>query len=114
MSFAIQTAKGLIEKLTEGEKIHLVNHIYKHYGIYPTKLKGVVEEADVRELLPVGTLVRIVYTDDTANCLQEGQRAFICARDPSDSQLPYEVSLVDQYGEEIREWAPAKQLEVIN
>ena len=34
----VEQLKEAIKGLTEGQKIHLVNHIYKHYEVGPTKL----------------------------------------------------------------------------
>jgi hypothetical protein len=45
----------VVQGLTEGQKIHLVNHLYKHYDIAPTKLRNHVKflealaEADIND-----------------------------------------------------------------
>lgn len=45
-SFEVNVKVSLSEiaaTLSEGQKIHLVNHIYKHYDIMPTKLVNYIK-----------------------------------------------------------------------
>jgi hypothetical protein len=34
------TVADLAYQMTEGERIHMANHLYRHYGIGPQKLKN--------------------------------------------------------------------------
>ena len=36
----------LAEAMTEGQQIHMANHLYKHYGVGPQKLVKQLEEND--------------------------------------------------------------------
>jgi hypothetical protein len=44
------------------------------------------------------------------NHLDVGERGIITQVDPSDEMLPYELFIVDDYGEEIRDWAKEDQI----
>jgi hypothetical protein len=66
MSNDTQTKKidDIYDHLTKGEMQHLVNKIYKHTGLYPAKLKALVEEHMPDPLYPGGTVIEVMFMGD--------------------------------------------------
>ena len=102
--------RAQVAGLTEGQRIFMANHMYKHYGVYPTKLKDAVEAVKEPDYISVGTLVKVVYADHKVNELKPGMLGFIKDIDVDDPELPYLVLFVQPDGDEICDWAPPGQL----
>lgn len=106
--------RAQVAGLTEGQRIFMANHMFKHYGVYPTKLKGLVEN-QLEETMPlqfdVGDVVTVTSSFGDYTRLAEGQKVIVTDVDSSDEMYPYRVFAVGSAGEEIREWARAEQVE---
>lgn len=102
--------------LTDGQRIFVSNHLYKNYGVFPTKLRDYVpEDAPAPPKYGVGDVVVVRYDGDSVNDLAlnglvAGDKGIITQVDTADELLPYELFIVDDYGTEVREWAAEDQL----
>jgi hypothetical protein len=113
----LDAIRAQVASLTDGQRIFMANHMYKHYGVYPTKLREYVpEDAPAPLKYKVGDVVVVRYDGDSVysgmalNGLVAGDQGIITQVDPSDEMLPYELFIVDDYGTEVREWAAEDQL----
>ena len=109
--------RAQVAGLTEGQRIFLANHMFKHYGVFPTKLRHVVPEDLIPKTKPkfnIGDVVEITFDGDgvdgpNINQFGCGAKGQIVEVDLNDEWLTYRVS-VGQDGEVVEEWAPEHQL----
>lgn len=113
----LDAIRAQVAALTDGQRIFVANHLFKNYGVFPTKLRDYVpDDAPAPPKYGVGDVVVVRYDGDSVdsgialNGLVAGDEGIITKVDPDDELLPYELFIVDDYGTEVREWAAEDQL----
>lgn len=97
------TFQEVYDSLTQGDKIHMANKLYKDDGIVPSKL--LVKEPKFEQY----DVVQVIKRVPNVNGLDLGDIGVILEVDDDDDELPYLVKVNARY--DTSYWADANQIE---